>query len=119
MDWLDVVIRLLPFLFAGGVLLALVRWLIEKRRQRLYDRRSLVSDWRRTLVPAFSQAETQWFNKRTDVLSSSSYSSIRPHLSDKARQMFESERSIFIGELPLTKKLNEEIGRIEADWRLI
>jgi hypothetical protein len=105
--------------FAGGIFGAWTQWGIEQRRQRLNQRRIFVSEWRGVLVPAFSEAEGEWDSKRRKILTSVSYSSIRPHLSKDAKENFEAERTMFVGEAALTKMLNDEIGRIESKWKLV
>jgi hypothetical protein len=122
---------LIGFVF-GGLLTSYVQWGFEKRKQILQRRRELVTGWRMNLLPLVEGREVLWAgDRKTKLLSSPYYASLRPHLSADAIKKLERDHLKIVVHVDKTKPSNdwayhfplnllvEEIGRIERQWKLV
>jgi hypothetical protein len=122
---------LLGFIF-GGLSTSYVQWGFEKKKQILLRHRELVTGWRMNLLPLAEGREVLWTGERkTKLLSSPYYGSLRPHLSEDAIKKLERDHLKIVIHLDKTKPSNdwayhfplnllvEEIGRIEHKWKLV
>jgi hypothetical protein len=119
----------------SGLAASYFNWGIEKRRQVLQRRRDLVTGWRMELLPLIAQPRVfsqVWAGDRQRaVMSSPYYASLRPHLTEEAREQIEhpvikgfisrggqAPPHDWAHHYPL-KVFVDEIARIEREWKLV
>jgi hypothetical protein len=122
---------LVGFIF-GSLLTSYVQWGFEKKKQILLRRRELVTGWRMNLLPLVEGREVLWVgDRKTKLVSSPYYASLRPHLSADAIKQLERDHFKLVVHIDRTTPPNdwafhfplnllvEEIGRIERQWKLV
>jgi hypothetical protein len=101
----------------GSLIAPWVHWSIEKRKLKLEYRRKLICEWRES-VDSFEWDEDCFG-------SSSTYAAMRPHMTEQARKIFETPRTVFVspedsrGQNMQKRVAVDEISRIEMKWGLV
>jgi hypothetical protein len=122
---------LVGFIF-GSLLTSYVQWGFEKKKRILQRRRELVTGWRMNLLPLAEGREVLWLgDRKTRLLSSPYYASLRPHLTAEAIKELEHDHLKLMVCIDKSKPVNDwayhfpvnllvqEIGRIEKRWKLV
>jgi hypothetical protein len=95
----------------GSLVAPWVHWGIEKRRERLKEKRRHVEAWRSVLSDGHI---THVFAFRN----SAAYSSLRPHLPpEMAEKIAGLQHAGMIGDL--CPKILDEVARLEREWKLV
>jgi hypothetical protein len=104
LHFLDILTRfILPPILGGGAgfLTVYANWGVEKRKQRLAQRRKHIASWRRDLLPTLPP-NTGWTGPHTaDVMASPAFASLTPHLSPELLRKMRAERTGYVaGDFP-------------------
>jgi hypothetical protein len=121
-SFLDILTRyILPPVLGGGAgfFTVYANWGIEKRRQRLAQRKEHIASWRNALLPLLPP-NTGWSGVMTSqFMASPAFASLEPHLSPELLKKMRAERTVYVGGDFPRRDLIAEIGRLEKRWGLV
>jgi len=118
-SFLDILTRsVLPPVLGGGAgfFTVYANWGIEKRRQRLAQRKEHIASWRKELLPLVPP-NTGWHGELAfQAMASPAFASLEPHLSPELLTKMRDEPTVRIGGDFPRRDLITEIGRLEKRW---
>lgn len=105
--------------FVSGLLTPLVRWQVDKRRERQVYRRDLVKTWR----VAIDAEEFDLMDAQSNFAGTAVYSSLRANLMPEIIQKIEAPRTFYAGgsrgDHIRKQMLLDEVARLEKKWGIV